>query len=375
MAFSLASITKKIVNTLIAIVKVVIPFSVTPQPHQQVIANTSFVPMTLSLPSISSLDPDDESAMEEIIPTNTHAKLLFAHAKALIAAAQNNDTAAAIALIATGAPVNVRDRAGNSPLKAAIQTDNVELILALIQAGAYIPESKLKVKAPQKNMFHSVQNNTAFRPSTSNKFWIDQALLAAIQYKNTQAIRALIQANANVNTTDSKGNSPLMLAVCQDDFFSVDILIKAGANLHQKNGAGKTALMLATQHAHHHAQKEIVFRLLSALPDQQNAPIQSNPLNNMVRLYKQKILQIRREVFSVIGALGVINKNQPVLPRVLMSIVLSDPDLYPSLVPISHSTRYAQYKKNSQQNHSKKTKTNVVTSRCKAKSHQKKNAY
>jgi hypothetical protein len=70
--------------------------------------------MTLSLPSISSLDPDDESAMEEIIPTNTHAKLLFAHAKALIAAAQNNDTAAAIALIATGAPVNVRDRAGNS---------------------------------------------------------------------------------------------------------------------------------------------------------------------------------------------------------------------------------------------------------------------
>jgi hypothetical protein len=213
--------------------------------------------------------------------------------------------------------------------KSRHSTDNVELILALIQAGAYIPESKLKVKAPQKNMFHSVQNNTAFRPSTSNKFWIDQALLAAIQYKNTQAIRALIQANANVNTTDSKGNSPLMLAVCQDDFFSVDILIKAGANLHQKNGAGKTALMLATQHAHHHAQKEIVFRLLSALPDQQNAPIQSNPLNNMVRLYKQKILQIRREVFSVIGALGVINKNQPVLPRVLMSIVLSDPDLYP----------------------------------------------
>jgi hypothetical protein len=334
MAFSLASITKKIVNTLITIVKIAIPFPVAPSPHLQTIAYTPLTPTYIAMPPIASLDDDrDEDndileaiheGEEDVIPENTHAKLLFAHAKALIAAAQNSDTAAGIELITTGAPVNVRDSAGNSPLKAAIQTDNVELILALIQAGAYIPEATLK--ATQKNTPHSAQNNTAFMP---HKSWMDQALFAAIQYKNTQAIKVLIQANANVNITDSKGNTPLLLAVCQDDFFSVDILIKAGANLNAQNAAGKTALMLATRHAHHHTQKEIVFRLLSALPNLHSMPIHSNPLNTMLRQYKQKIMQIRSEVFSVIGALGIINKNQPVLPRVLMSMVLSHSDLYP----------------------------------------------
>lgn len=57
---------------------------------------------------------------------------------------------------------------------------------------------------------------------------------------DTNAIRLLVAAGAEVSATDQKGNTPLHEAVAYRQAPAAQILIESGANLHSCNFAGQT---------------------------------------------------------------------------------------------------------------------------------------
>ena len=87
-------------------------------------------------------------------------------------------------------------------------------------------------------------------------------LMHAVKSNNVLIIKLLIDKDANVNTQDCNGKTPLMV-VCEQsgNVNIVQLLIDKGANVNTKDSSGKTSLMFAC------AQKpgtvEIVELLLS----------------------------------------------------------------------------------------------------------------
>ncbi len=84
------------------------------------------------------------------------------------------------------------------------------------------------------------------------------ALHDAAQTGNTAQLQAAIQQNSKqLNETDAKGNTPLMLASQAGHIETVDLLIKNKSNLDHQNKQGQTALLLAIDH-----QKMAIAELL-----------------------------------------------------------------------------------------------------------------
>ncbi len=74
---------------------------------------------------------------------------------------------------------------------------------------------------------------------------LDNDLLNQSGWGNAEQIRSLLRAGANVNASDSKGDTPLIIAAFHGLSETVDILLEQGADLNAKNRIGNTALMEA----------------------------------------------------------------------------------------------------------------------------------
>eukprot|EP00945_MAST-04E_sp_MAST-4E-sp1_P004111 g4111.t1 len=72
-----------------------------------------------------------------------------------------------------------------------------------------------------------------------------------IQGNDINAISRLLNANGNlINVTDSKSNTPLMIAARSGNASVIRTLLKYGADLNCANGEGFTPVELATRHGH-----------------------------------------------------------------------------------------------------------------------------
>ena len=74
-----------------------------------------------------------------------------------------------------------------------------------------------------------------------------QRFFRAAENGNYERLGALIQEEADVNVTNSKGDTALLLAVEQGNDKCMDLLIKAGADLDVADSTGHTALMFAAR--------------------------------------------------------------------------------------------------------------------------------
>lgn len=73
----------------------------------------------------------------------------------------------------------------------------------------------------------------------------DQSLLRYAKTDETNKIKDLVEKGANIETTDLKGNTPLILASAYDKEKAVKLFTSAGANIDAVNHLGQTALMQA----------------------------------------------------------------------------------------------------------------------------------
>ena len=75
---------------------------------------------------------------------------------------------------------------------------------------------------------------------------LGQALVWAGAERDTNSVRALLRAGANVNAQDHKGNAALMAAAAYNNARAVKVLLDAGADRTIKKKNGETALSIAS---------------------------------------------------------------------------------------------------------------------------------
>lgn len=88
-------------------------------------------------------------------------------------------------------------------------------------------------------------------------------LLDAVRSHRLDVIDAVLRAGAGVNAGDGYGTTPLMIAASNGDMPALDRLIEGGANVNAQDAQGTTALMFAAGVG----EKEAVKRLLAAGAD------------------------------------------------------------------------------------------------------------
>jgi len=84
-------------------------------------------------------------------------------------------------------------------------------------------------------------------------------LMFAALFSTPEKVTQLIEAGAEVNAKDNKGNTPLLYANTPE---MLTLLIEAGANVNIKNDDGETPLMLAASPMANNP--EMMIRVLKA---------------------------------------------------------------------------------------------------------------
>ena len=90
-------------------------------------------------------------------------------------------------------------------------------------------------------------------------------LLLAARTNNTEILRAMVEAGADVNAPSPTGETPLMAAVRLGQQANIDYLIAKGANAAAKDGSGKSAAAIGQE-----------------LRDQNYLSVMSNALNGVL---------------------------------------------------------------------------------------------
>ncbi len=74
----------------------------------------------------------------------------------------------------------------------------------------------------------------------------EMTLLEATAKGRTETVAAMLAEGADVNATDARGKTPLMVAAYRGHTEIARLLIAAGAELDRRDGNGNTALVYAT---------------------------------------------------------------------------------------------------------------------------------
>jgi ankyrin len=161
----------------------------------------------------------------------------------IMIAARTGNPDVIVALLEAGAPPDVRNRRGQTPLMWAAAKNNVGAIGALAAGGAQVNARTTdgrpaKAAGVSENAY---DNSTTAPPATGFT-----PLLFAVRAGHLAAVRALLDAGANVNDTISDGESALVLAAANARWDVADLLLDRGADPNLA-GAGWNALHQAVR--------------------------------------------------------------------------------------------------------------------------------
>ena len=150
----------------------------------------------------------------------------------LIQAVMNQDLAAARALVAAGADVNLRQLDGATALHWAVHWEDLEATEFLISAGANV--------------------------DTANDLRVTPLLMACTS-GNAVIVETLLEAGANPRDALSSGETALMLASRAGSVKAVEALLTRGTDVDATEGTrGQTALMWAVANTHPEVTKTLL---------------------------------------------------------------------------------------------------------------------
>ena len=169
----------------------------------------------------------------------------------LMAAATGGDTETVKQVLNTGVNVNAANSFGNTALMTAVTSGNVEMVRQLLAKGASVNAVSGEPSATVKNGTIALGRLTP--------------LMLAASSGPLEVVQTLLKAGANVNVADSRGLTPLMLAIATDhgDPEIVRAILAAGADVGAKSLEGETAMDWASKFG---ATPEVALLTRAAAP-------------------------------------------------------------------------------------------------------------
>lgn len=171
---------------------------------------------------------------------------------ALMVAARNGSAAVVRILLAAKAHVDARMKGGMTALHQAAEAGNVEVIELLLAAGADISARNESVGTP---LHYAGRNPDVARCLLKHGCPVDApgnedslgmpALSSTVAFGNTEVIKLLLEAGANINAQDQRGETALMWAAQLGKTDVLKLLIQSHADLNRTNSLGWTAMMEA----------------------------------------------------------------------------------------------------------------------------------
>ena len=161
--------------------------------------------------------------------------------RSLLEAAENGDSAGALAALKAGADVNARGADGTTALIWAAYNGDLELVKKLIGAGADVEarndfgafalsEAAMTGSAP---IINALLAGGAKVDSANGEG--ETALMEVARTGNLDAAKALLKAGADVNAKEAWGEqSPLMWAAAQSQPEMIKLLLSAGADVNAR---------------------------------------------------------------------------------------------------------------------------------------------
>ena len=166
-----------------------------------------------------------------------------------------------------GCSVNDRSNDGTTPVGTAIVQENLEIVQMLIEKGA------------DANMTYDVE-------SEDGTIFLMSPLIEALEMENSDIVLFLIvQGCANLNVKNSKGASPLHIAVYNSMEDIVEKLLECDVSINAKDNEGETPLIIAAQEG----DSKILKTLL-----QKNAQIDEQDLSGSTAL----MVAVKRYLFE-----------------------------------------------------------------------------
>lgn len=207
---------------------------------------------------------------------------------ALVADWRNSKPSAVVGmLLDANAPVNVADNKGRTPAMLAARSQDPSHLRRVIEAGGQLDVQSDSARTPLMFALEHAAEKTlpVLLELGADVHYVNKHGRAAIHYcidrpeygfsgwglstliryganvdlalpdgrrplhlsRKAKTTRALLQADANANVIDRKGNTPLHAAARAGRAKMVELLLGAGAKVNEKNKAGKTPLDL-TRH-------------------------------------------------------------------------------------------------------------------------------
>ncbi len=210
-------------------------------------------------------------------------------------AAETGHTDMARQLLEAGADIHAKDEDGKTPLLRASETGHIDIVNLLVEpdSGAQNEDDCTKLHRTD------IQENTGIisRPGAQTNLKTQDKNLTlplhrATMEGDTSAIRALLEAGADVNEKDADGHTPLRRALRWARIDVISLLIEAGADVNGKDKDGCTLLHRAARHGN----TDAVRALLKAGADVNGASRwKETPLDLAIQLGRTNCISVLRE--------------------------------------------------------------------------------
>lgn len=276
------------------------------------------------------------------IPAQTATQMLYTRAKTyslnmqdvngntelMLAAAQGN-LQKVYAYIQAGALLNLQNDEGYTALALASKYGHMDIVNIFIQAGAMIDLPNMHGETA---FHHAARNNHAdilnvvavhAKPTSENyynelilavrkghaqtvqalikkgaMFFIKkrmggQALIEATKSNFSETASVLIEAGVPLDLQDTRGNTPLIYAIINDNINIAGALIYNGANFMGANYEGSTALSLLLSKKHESASQEII----EIIKKRQSINYTKNAIKQKVKKYTNSISEERIDLY------------------------------------------------------------------------------